>query len=206
MKPVLTETAMDTLREFLVHHVSGRGQYRPYGSVISLMASCSPAISIDGNGTSVRFPPGTPFLNTLYKALAHYNDVWKSLLDQLMYTGKPGIDPSDVLMNILGLQSNSVSFFQRNAFSTEQLFNKAEFEYGGKYFNDLISSFVSKGELLDFLKNSFGFVPPTVNGEGGHPPIISAGVSTLSHESEFFQRSRRISSFRNYGLTQLCKR
>jgi hypothetical protein len=171
MKPVLNDTNQDTLRNFFIKHVSGRGPLpairvgnQPYGVLLT-----SDFSKWQWKQNETEF--GNPFLSALYKALDHYHNIWKSVLDELMYTGKPGADPSEVLMNILGLQSGSVSFFQRNGFSTEELFNRAEFEYGGKYYNDLISSFTSKATLLNFLRG-FGFEPPTVDGKINIPQLL----------------------------------
>lgn len=171
MKPVMNNANQDKLRDFFIKHVSGRGPLpairignQPYGI---LLTSDFSKWQWKQNETIF----GNTFLNTLYKTLDHYHNVWKSLLDQLLYTGKPGADPSEVLMNILGLQSGSVSFFQRNAFSTEQLANRAEFEYGGKYYKDLQNSFTSKITLLDFLRD-LGFEPPVINGKRDIPQLL----------------------------------
>lgn len=171
MKPVLNDANQDKLRNFFINHVSGRGPLpairvgnQPYGILLT-----SDFSKWQWKQNEPAF--GNSFLTTLYKALGHYENIWKSLVDQLMYTGKPGADPSEVLMNILGLQSGSVSFFQRNGFSTEQLSTLADFEFGAKYFNDLVSSFISKGQLLDLLKN-FGFEPPVINGKKDIPQLL----------------------------------
>ena len=72
-----------------------------------------------------------------------------------MFVGKPGVDPSALLMNILGLQSGSVFFHQRVGYSTDYLRNLDDFEYGGRYFSDMQQSFNSKNELLNFLSGSW---------------------------------------------------
>ena len=73
----------------------------------------------------------------------------------LNFAGKPGTDPSTVLMDILGLQAGSVEFYQRNAYSTDDIRNQANFQKGKKYYDDLSKSFTSKDNLLIFF-NSMG--------------------------------------------------
>ena len=116
MKPVLDDTSQDRLRSFFATHVSGRGPIpairignQPYGVLLT---------SDFSKWQWSREEPvfGTPFLSMLSNVLNHYHNVWKSLADQLMYTGRPGVDPTEVLINILGLQPGSASFFQRNGF------------------------------------------------------------------------------------------
>ena len=118
MKPVLDDSSQDRLRSFFTTYVSGRGPIpairignQPYGVLLT---------SDFSKWQWSRQEPvfGTPFLSTLLNVLNHYHNVWKSLANQLMYTGRPGVDPTEVLINILGLQPGSASFFQRNGFRT----------------------------------------------------------------------------------------
>lgn len=171
MKPVLNDASQDTLRQFFIKHVSGAGPLpairvgnQPYGI---LLTSDFSQFAI--RQTEPDF--GNSFLNMVLRVLRHYHGIWKDLLPQLHYTGKPDTDPSVVLMNILGLQPGSVSFFQRNGFSTETLLNRDAFEYNGQYYNDLVSSFTSKADLLNFLRD-FGFEPPLVNGKQDIPQLL----------------------------------
>jgi len=171
MKPVMSSARQNELRQFYTQFVSGRGPLpaisvgnQPYGVLVTSDFSqwAWPRSEVGATGT---------FLPALRQVLNTYNELWKSLLHQLHYTGKPGVDAADVLLNILGLQPGSVSFFQRNAYSTEMLQNNAAFEYDGKYYNDLVSSFASKAALLRFLEQ-FGFQPPLVNGKLQIPQLL----------------------------------
>jgi len=171
LKPVMGQTKQDELRDFYTRFVSGRGPLpavrvgnQPYGVLLT---------SDFSNWQWQRQETGVSnsFLPALQKVLITYSDLWKSLLNQLHYTGKPGIDAADVLLNILGLQPGSVSFFQRNAYSTELLENNAAFEFEGKYYGDLVSSFSSKAELLQYF-SQFGFEPPVVNGKKQIPQLL----------------------------------
>jgi len=171
MKPVLDDVNQNKLRDFFTSHVSGRGPVpalrvgnQPYGVLLT---------SDFSKWQWSREEPvfGTAFLSMLFNVLNHYHNVWKSLATELMYTGKPGVDPSAVLINILGLQPGSASFFQRNAFSTEQLYNLDQFQYGGKYYDDISGSYTSKALLINFLRG-FGFEPPLVNGKVSIPQAL----------------------------------
>jgi len=171
MKPVLSDTNQDMLRNFFNEHVSGRGPLaairvgnQPYGVLLTSDFGKWKWKERDGE-----FSPS--FLNTLYNVLDHYHNIWKGLLRELMFTGKPGIDPSEVLVNILGLQPGSVSFFQRNAFSTEQLENLADFQHDGKYYKDFQNSQTSKTDLLVLLRK-FGFEVQVVNGKLDIPQLL----------------------------------
>jgi uncharacterized coiled-coil DUF342 family protein len=171
MKPVLDEASQDQLRSFFTSHVSGRGPIpairvgnQPYGVLLT---------SDFSKWQWSRQEPvfGTPFLSMLQNILNHYHNIWKSLASQLMYTGKPGVDPSEVLINILGLQPGSASFFQRNGFSTEQLYNNDQFQYGGRYYDDVAATYTNKALLINFLRG-FGYELPVVNGKVSIPQLF----------------------------------
>jgi hypothetical protein len=153
MYPVLKEPAQEMLRDFTVNHVTGRGWLpairvgnQPYGVLLT------------SDSTQWEWPDdrrllqGNKFYETLWKVLEIYHSTWKALLNDLKYVGKPGTDPSDVLLNILGLQPGSASFYQRVAYSTDDLKNRDDFEYGGRYYADMQKGFTSKNELLVFLE------------------------------------------------------
>ena len=61
-----------------------------------------------------------------------------------------------MLLNILGLQSGGASFFQRNAYSTDNLANLDSFQYGGAYYADVQKNFNSKNDGLNWL-HGFGY-------------------------------------------------
>lgn len=162
MNPVLDTSSQDNLRNFFIQHVSGRGPLpalrvgnQPYGV---LLTSDFSKWQWNVNDTN------KPFLDSLLKVLNYYSNVWNGLLNEIVYSGKPGMDPSELLMNILGLQSGSVSFFQRIGYSTDDLRTQDDFKYGGRYAADLQNSMTSKNELLNFL-TGFGYVLTDANGK-----------------------------------------
>jgi hypothetical protein len=153
MQPVLSEAAQETLREFFVQRVTGRGPLpairvgnQPYGILLT-----SDFSQWQWSKQEKQVPPS--FLHTLQHVLEKYHAIWLSLLGQLNYVGKPGTesDPAALLMDVLGLQPGSVSFSQRIGYSTDYLRNLDDFQYGGRYFNDMRQSFDSKNNVLNFL-------------------------------------------------------
>jgi hypothetical protein len=153
LAPVLNDANQDQLRDFFIKNVSGRGPLptiragnQPYGILLT---------SDFSRWQWQKTEPGytAPFLGTLYAVLQQYNNFWNSILHHVQYVGKEGADPSQVLMNILGLQPGSVSFYQRTGYSTDDLWNRDGFEYGDQYYQDIKNSFTSKNIVLNFLSN-----------------------------------------------------
>ena len=110
LKGAAGEQTQDELRKFFTAHVTGRGLLpsirvgdQPYGILVTSdfskwqLDSGDPAFSLS-------------FLGGLQNVLKHYHEIWLGLLNKLMFVGKQGTDPSEVLMNIMGLQAGSVSF------------------------------------------------------------------------------------------------
>jgi hypothetical protein len=158
MQPVLSEAAQETLREFFLGRVSGRGPLsairignQPYGILLT-----SNFTQWQWSEQENQINPG--FLYTLQQVLEKYSAIWLSLLGQLNYVGKLGTesDPAAVLMDVLGMQPGSASFAQRIGYSTDYLRNLDDFQYGGRYFNDMRQSFDSKNNVLNFL-SSLGY-------------------------------------------------
>jgi len=146
LSPVLDDAAQDALRQFAVRHVTGRGPLpairvgdQPYG--VLLTSDFSKWVS--GKEDSL--------LEKMRSVIRHYQDLWVEASRNLQFVGKPGADPSDVLINVLGLQAASVQFQGRAGYSTDYLRNLDDFQYGGKYFADMQSSFSQKNEILNFL-------------------------------------------------------
>ena len=152
MQPLLDSNAQDEVRDFFVSHVTGRGPLpairvgdQPYGVLLTSDFS-------KWEEQSRRFPRQSSFYPTLLKVLQTYQKKWTTMLAGLNFVGKKGSDPSKVLLDVLGLQSGSVSFDQRNAYSTDDLIDQANFQSGGRYVEDLRRSYRSKDLLLAFLQ------------------------------------------------------
>jgi hypothetical protein len=182
MRPVLDEPSQDKLRDFFVQHISGRGPLpairvgdQPYGVLLT-----SDFKKWKWARQEQDFD--TAFLNGLYKTISRYRSIWETLLQDIMYIGKPGTNHSEVLMNILGLQPSSVAFYQRIAYSTDDLINRDGFKYGQRYYNDFKDSLDSKNIVLNFL-STLGYDVSIVDGKLTVPQLLRLvyqyGHSTL---------------------------
>lgn len=171
MRPVLDPREQDALREFFVNRVTGRGPLpairvgdQPYGVLLTSDFS-------KWNEPLRRVIRRFDFYPKLVSVLRAYQELWNKMLPSLSFVGKQGSDSSAVLMDVLGLYSGSVSFAQRNAYSTDDLINQANFQAGGRYVEDLRKSFRSKNELLSFLQ-SLGATLTDEDGQLQVPQIL----------------------------------
>ncbi len=171
LNPVLSAAAQQNLWDFFTRYVTGRGPLpairvgnQPYGMLLT-----SDFSAWQWQQKETAYP--ADFLKTLYDVLKDYQQIWQGLLGQLQYTGKPGADPSAVLLNILGLQPGAASFFQRNAYSTDNLYNVDAFQYGGRYFADMQKNFTSKAQGLVWLQ-SLGYNIVDAKGSLRVPQIL----------------------------------
>lgn len=155
LEPVLSANTRDSLREFYIANVTGRGRVpaiqvgnQPYGILLT-----SDFSNWQWSKDEIWRSPG--FLTGLHATLTKYHAVWLALLNEVAHVAKPGAqaDPSKALLDVLGLQAGSVAFNQRTAYSTDYLLNRDSFQYGGRYFEDISKNFTSKQLLLAFLES-----------------------------------------------------
>ncbi|SJM95718.1 conserved hypothetical protein [Crenothrix polyspora] len=157
LNPVLNEVQQEKLRDFFIENVTGRGPLptirvgdQPYGILLT-----SNFDQWKWNTRREFFNAAffdNRFLNVLYAVLKDYHEIWKSLADKLSYVGKPNSTPSEILMDIIGLQPNSASIYQRIGYSTDYLKNLDQFQFGGKYFKDRIENLLANIATLQFLE------------------------------------------------------
>lgn len=156
LDPVFSEESKDLMRNFFYNYVTARGPVsairvgnQPYGILLtSDFSKWKWGLRGEIYNSS--------FLNKVTEVLNFFQAEWDKLSGELMFVGKPGKDPSEVLMNILGLQPGSVSLYQRIGYSSEYLNNKDGFETGGRYFGDLFANFFESLALIFLLRN-FGY-------------------------------------------------
>lgn len=135
LSPVFSDSAIDFVRSFYTHLVSGRGLVpalrigtQPYGILPTTVYSrMFFGRQTDGDlaeavGLNQRIAVGSPFLSKLHEVLMRAYDVWGTLLNQVAHVGDSG-DPHKTLLEILGLHPNSAEFDQRYAESLEQTIN-----------------------------------------------------------------------------------
>lgn len=167
MEPVFTENDVEATREFFTKYVSGRGVIpavrigeQPYGI---LPISKFDALSwfmirrgsedniprITGQATNFSF-----YIEKLYAVLLKIDKDWNQYLSKISYVGKSG-DAHQLLLDIVGLNPDSVEFYRRYAESIESLYNRMLFFiawFGGNK-NIIPGGYLSSG--VDLLR-SFG--------------------------------------------------
>jgi hypothetical protein len=139
MRPVFDEDTIESTRYFFNHFVSGRGPIpavrigsQPYGILPTTVFSRLRWVFAEQSpmfGT-VEFPGNRHFLARLYEVIRLIDDDWTDLVKGVSYVGKPldiarkSADAHKTLLDILGLQSGSVEYYQRYAESLDDLFNR----------------------------------------------------------------------------------
>ena len=142
---VSTETARMT-RLFFNSFVTGRGPLpsirvgnQPYGVLLtSDFSRWKYPEARRPNFGIFEFGDPIGFLKDLQTILTNLEKIWTSLVDELLFVGKPNTDSADVLMNILGLQPTSAEFVQRVGYSEEYLRNLISFKDNGRYEGELV--------------------------------------------------------------------
>lgn len=127
MAPVFSDAAVNETRNFFERYVSGRGAIpalrigrQPYGilpaTALSKMNWLRPR-----QDTTVPIPS---FLARLYGVLRLMDADWRTMADGVSFAGKPGSDPHQTLLDIVGLHPVSAELSQRWAESLEELYNR----------------------------------------------------------------------------------
>ena len=169
MQPVFSENTIAATKNFFNRFVSGRGYLpairigeQPYGilttAAFSKLNWMNPRR--DDDHPNVNFLGNTQYFYELHKILRTIQSDWNVLLDKVAYIGKkgPGVDAHQILLDAVGLNPNSVKFYQRYAESFEQLYNRLNLMGLG---NSFPSALIAIG-LLNSGKNLLGKL--------GHPP------------------------------------
>lgn len=125
LAPVFSAPDIAATRSFFTRYVSGRGPLpalrignQPYGIL--------PVTAFDRiTWFTTRADAG--FLGQLYQILKRIDDDWKPLAAQLSYVGKPGGDPHQILLDVLGLHPASVEYYPLQAESVAHKFYELAF-------------------------------------------------------------------------------
>jgi hypothetical protein len=118
-------------RQFFTSYVSGRGPVpavrvgrQPYGILpITSFAAYQ--------GSPYGALPAT-YLQRLHTLLAKMDSEWLTMSNKVARVGQPG-DPHQILLDIVGLHSGSVEYYQRYAESLDQLYNKLVLALGATF-------------------------------------------------------------------------
>jgi hypothetical protein len=163
LHPVFEEETVERTREFFTRHVSARGQIpailvgkQPYGILAATPRSRMEWLTDqpDVGAGIARFPINQEirFLRELYRLIRTVEVDFEPLRAKVSFLGKPGGDPHQVLLDVLGLHPGSVEHQQRYAESFVQLYNRLSLEgAGGAFVAALIAlGYVKSG--LDLLE------------------------------------------------------
>ena len=142
IEPVFGEQVIAQTRSHFQHFVLGRGIIpairigkQPYGILPATPFKRMQWLQGDDHYTHLASAPGYghyhSYLLALYQVLQKIDADWETLLDKVSYIGKPGGDAHQMLLDIVGLNPNSVEFYNRYAQSREQIYNTLNLKLSG---------------------------------------------------------------------------
>lgn len=162
LHPIVGDDTIRRTREFFTRHVSARGTIpairigrQPYGILPATPRSRLRWPARERPGES---RPERMFLQQLYGHLRTVEAGVAGLLDRVPYVGKPGVDPQQLLLDVIGLHPGSVEFQQRYAESAAHLYNRLRLSGGGSALLAAITVLGHTRGGLDLLAE-FGYAP-----------------------------------------------
>jgi hypothetical protein len=170
MTPLFSPADIASTRLFFTRYVAGRGPLpavrvgnQPYG--ILPITSFANYRSTPPSATGLRLAsplPASDYLQRLHTLLARMDHDWLTMSASVARVGQPG-DAHQVLLDIVGLNSGSVEYYQRYAESFDQLYNKLVLELG-EFFGTLLAA---------LIKNNRQAVLTALGGDPtADPPIL----------------------------------
>jgi hypothetical protein len=160
MQPVFNEADIVNTRDFFNRFVSGRGTVpavkigkQPYGILPVAVFSDLPWLSgkpVPGIAATSR-----SYISRLYEVLKKIDADFAPLLNKVSFIGKQG-DAHQLLLDVVGLNPSSVEYYQRNAESVEEMFNRLNLMGFGGMIAGLIIAAGYAQSGIDLLKE-FGF-------------------------------------------------
>lgn len=125
LQPVFSDADVARTRAFFTRHVSGRGPLpalrigrQPYG-----ILPITDFARVNWFDDQVR----TPFMHQLYGIVRNIENEWNTLVGRLSFIGKPGADPHQVLLDVLGLHSGAVEYHPMQSESVDHKFYELAF-------------------------------------------------------------------------------
>lgn len=141
MEPVFSDETMSRTRDFFCRHVIGRGTTplvrigrQPYGILPATVWSRQAfwrSMRTAGTNLTAALVSGSgegAYLAALHGLIDRAVSVWSGLSAQVSHVGKPGPDPQQTLLDIIGLHPVSAAFYQRYSQSFTQYYNLLGFE------------------------------------------------------------------------------
>ncbi len=164
MEPLFDDSIVISTRAWFNRYVVGRGTIpairvgrQPYGVLPAAPFSRLGWIDREGLSNDVvdtGIPDQARFLTALYELIRRVDVRWTDMAAGVSHIGKPGVDPHQALLDVVGLHPSSVEFYQRYAESAEQLYNRFKLSgNGGEFLAALIAlGYVASGiDLLETL-------------------------------------------------------
>ena len=148
MAPLFSAADIAFTRLFFTRYVAGRGPLpsvrvarQPYGILpITSFASYQSTPPTLLATRVAGFLPTPDYLQRLHTLLSRLDQDWLTMSGSVARVGQAG-DPHQVLLDIVGLQSGSVEYYQRYAESFDQLYNKLVIELGA-FFGALLAGLI----------------------------------------------------------------
>ncbi len=170
MEPAFSEATVESTRAYVNRYVLGRGTVpairvgkQPYGilptTVFSRMEWLDRRDILASRHVDTGVPDQFRYLRRLYALIRKVDVQWTELVERVSFVGKPGADPHQVLLDVVGLHPSSVEFYQRWAESAEQLYNRFKMSgSGGAFLAAIIAvGYVFSGRnLLEQLGHQVG--------------------------------------------------
>ena len=200
MDPVFSKETIKSTRSYFNRYVLGRGALpairigrQPYG--ILPMAPLDRLKWVNRKTLNPKtFLSGVPnqqiFLPRLYSLLLKADESWSRMAEAVSFVGKPGVDPQQALLDVIGLHPTSVEFYQRYGESYEQMYNRFKLAGPGaeskaanaalQYFLDgmqLLGEFgvaaIEPGQVPEILNKYFLRDPGLLKGPVIDDPVLS---------------------------------
>lgn len=168
MESVFDDDAVTSTRAWFNRYVVGRGTLpairvgrQPYGILPATPYSRMGWINrklLAGDLVDTGIPGQFRFLDTMYRLVRAADGQWTQLAGEVSYVGKPGVDPHQALLDVVGLHPSSVEYYQRYAETAEQLYNRFKLSGNGAAF---LAALVAMGYVTSGMQllEQLGYQP-----------------------------------------------
>lgn len=148
MDPLFSDNDIDQTERFFSEYVYGRGHIpaikigkQPYGI---LPVTNFSKVKFDEK----LYQEQNFYIVKLYNIIKKIDETWDELVSQVSYIGKEG-DPHQILLDVIGLHSNSVEFHQRYAQSIQQVYNQLILSYKNTSIANAVANIISqRGKII----------------------------------------------------------
>ncbi|MDQ3019721.1 MAG: hypothetical protein M3R36_04005 [Bacteroidota bacterium] len=156
MTPVFSDNDIEDTKSFFSNFVSGRGPIpairigkQPYG--ILPVSAFSGLRFYESDNFIHLVSVGnsrTRFLTRLHNLISKIDLTWNNLLPNVSFVGKDGVDPHQILLDVIGLHANSVEFHQRYAQSLLQIYNQIVLQFRSWRGETVYKTITERGKII----------------------------------------------------------